>query len=126
MLKAVRNEITALEIDDEAPELDEAWNGVHDAIIALAKLEQKEKEARKVELINCCNYFHVTGQNRLIEALEDGKTICIYIDCVGHQRTEYERALYIRWLEEYYGERLECLKGKGIVGDDAFRLKSNE
>lgn len=125
-LKQMRNEISLIEMDKEAPELDEAWNAVHDAVIALDKLEKKEAEANKVELVNCCNYFHVTGQNRLIEALEAGKTICIYIDCIGHSRTMYERKLYVDWLEHWYGDKLECLPGQGIAGDDAFRLKADE
>lgn len=125
-LKQIRNEISLIEMDNGAAELDAAWNNVHDAVIELTKFEKREQEEKNVVLVNCCNYFHVTGQNRLTEALDAGKTVSIHIDCIGHQRTAYETRLYAKWLHEYYGERLECIPNGGVAGADAYRLKTDE
>ena len=77
---------------------------------------------RTTETIDCTNYFNDIGCSRLAEALEDGKAVEIYIDCIGHAATNRETATYVNWLEEKYGERL----GKEIEGHitTAYYLKN--
>lgn len=57
-------------------------------------------------LINCTNYFNEVGCERLSKALENGETVRIHIDCIGHTRTYYETGMYVEWLNKKYGERL--------------------
>lgn len=73
----------------------------------------------KIETINCNNYFNEGGCVRLSEALEAGKAVNIYIDCIGHTRSEYETANYVEWLRGKYGDRLERVSGYMAV----YRLK---
>lgn len=73
------------------------------------------------ETINCTNYFNDVGCKRLSEALESGKAIEIYIDCVGHFATNRETALYANWLEAKYGNRLG--KERGHITTTAYYLK---
>lgn len=61
---------------------------------------------RETELINCTNYFNEVGCKRLSKALEGGKSVRIYIDCIGHTATQRETLNYIEWMRETYGDKL--------------------
>lgn len=64
----------------------------------------------KTETVNCTNYFNEIGRERLRAALEAGKAVCLYIDCIGRTQTEITEADYIEWLRAEYGERLQPVK----------------
>lgn len=57
-------------------------------------------------LINCKNYFNEKSFQEVCEALESGKDVQIYIDCIGHTRSAYESSNYDKALKEKYGDRL--------------------
>jgi hypothetical protein len=58
------------------------------------------------KMINGQNYFNEKSLNEMIEQLESGATIGIYIDCIGHTRTEYETSVYVEELKKHFGDRL--------------------
>lgn len=60
----------------------------------------------KYTTINGQNYFNTKSLEEMIKHLENGETIGIYIDCIGHTRTEYETSLYIEALKDKYGNDL--------------------
>ena len=57
-------------------------------------------------LVNGKNYFNGSSLNEMIERLESGETIGIYIDCIGHTRTAIETANYVKALKEKFGDSL--------------------
>lgn len=59
-------------------------------------------------MVNGKNYFNEKSLNEMIERLESGETIAIYIDCIGHTRTQNETANYVRALKERYGDKLQA------------------
>lgn len=73
------------------------------------------------KLVNCTNYFNDIGKKRLIEALEAGEKVRVYIDCIGHTRAFYEGQAYEEWLKEHYGDKL--LVEKNAFGEATYRLK---
>ena len=58
------------------------------------------------ELVNGKNYFNEESFAEMCERLENGETIGIYIDCIGHTRDRIETAAYVRALKEKYGDKL--------------------
>lgn len=58
------------------------------------------------KLVNGQNYFNEDSLNEMIELLENGETIRIYINCIGHTRTAIETSNYINALEKRFGDRL--------------------
>lgn len=58
------------------------------------------------KLINGKNYFNEESLNEMIQRLETGETIGIYIDCIGHTRTAMETAAYVKALKNHFGDRL--------------------
>lgn len=58
------------------------------------------------KLVNGKNYFNEKSLQEMIAELESGATIGIYIDCIGHTRTDYETSLYVNALQEKFGKRL--------------------
>ena len=68
------------------------------------------------KLINGKNYFNEGSLQEMIEELEKGETIRIYIDCIGHTRTEIETANYVEALKEKFGSRLVSVA-------DSYKLK---
>lgn len=64
-------------------------------------------------LINGGNYYHEKAFNEMCKALEQGETIDVYIDCVGHTRNNNEQEAYKEALTEKYNDKLivECEKG---------------
>lgn len=57
-------------------------------------------------LVNCKNYFNEKSLLELQERLENGEEVEIYIDCIGHTRTELETRRYVKALREAYGDSL--------------------
>ena len=60
----------------------------------------------KDRMINGKNYFNEESLAEMVKQLERGEVISIYIDCIGHTRTAYETSLYVKALQERFGERL--------------------
>lgn len=75
---------------------------------------------REIELINCTNYFNDVGCKRLKKALDSGKAVEIYIDCIGHAATERETLCYVEWMRAMYGERLT---EDNVSGTQVYYLK---
>ena len=65
------------------------------------------------KLINGENYFNPVSFDEACKALEQGDTIRIGIDCIGHTRNNNEQEAYKEALTERYGDGLwvECSKG---------------
>ena len=63
--------------------------------------------------IDCGNYFHDSRFKLVCEALEQGETVKVYIDCIGHTRNNFEQETYKEALIEKYADKLnvELLKG---------------
>jgi hypothetical protein len=59
-----------------------------------------------MKTINGKNYFNEKSLKEMVEQLENGETIGIYIDCIGHTRSEYETSVYIEELQNHFGDRL--------------------
>lgn len=57
-------------------------------------------------LINGQNYFNPRSLYKMVETLNDGEAIGIYIDCIGHTRTAHETERYVEALREEFGDRL--------------------
>lgn len=64
------------------------------------------------KLVNGQNYFNEKSLQEMIAELENGNTIGIHIDCIGHTRTAYETSLYVQALKEKFGDRL-AINAKG-------------
>lgn len=58
------------------------------------------------KMINGQNYFNEKSLGEMIEQLESGATISIYIDCIGHTRTAHETSVYVDELKNHFGDRL--------------------
>lgn len=65
-------------------------------------------------LLNCGNYFTESRLNNVIEALERGCEVRIYIDCIGHARNNYEQENYRRALVNKYGRKLNIKLHEGV------------
>ena len=65
------------------------------------------------KLINGQNYFNETAFNEACEALEQGETVKMYIDVIGHTRNNNEQEAYREALENKYGSRLKVEKSEG-------------
>ena len=59
------------------------------------------------------NYFNEKSLKEICEALEQGETVEVGIDCIGHTRNNMEQEAYKEALTEKYGSRLqvECSEG---------------
>jgi hypothetical protein len=60
-----------------------------------------------ITTVNATNYFNQKSLDEIINLLEQGKTISIYIDCIGHSRAYDEELSYYRALKEKYGDKLD-------------------
>lgn len=58
------------------------------------------------KLVNGSNYYNEESLQEMCKLLEAGEEIEIYIDCIGHSRTEWETRNYVKALEQKYGNRL--------------------
>lgn len=68
-----------------------------------------------MKTINGSNYFNQKSLDQMIQALEQGEVINIYIDCIGHTRAEIEEWHYKTALQNKYGDKL-------IIGRDDWRF----
>lgn len=59
------------------------------------------------------NYFNERDFNKMVELLEEGKTIHVGIDCIGHTRNNMEQEAYKEALEKHYGDNLEVIYKDG-------------
>lgn len=59
-----------------------------------------------IKNVNGSNYYNEKSLEEMIDLLEQGMKISIYIDCIGHTRTIMEEANYVDALKERYGNRL--------------------
>lgn len=73
-----------------------------------------------MKTINGNNYFNEEGLKRMIDALEQGEEITIYIDCIGFTRAEIAEWHYKQALREKYGDKL--IEGKDKFGSATFQL----
>ena len=73
-------------------------------------------------LVNGSNYYNEESLQKMVTLLEAGEEIEIYIDCIGHSRTEYETQNYVEALKEKYGDRLI----KTDKNYPKYKLKENE
>lgn len=62
-----------------------------------------ERKRTEAELWNGTNDFNPEKLEELIELLEQGKVIQIYIDCIGFTRTDREGARYVNELIDKVG-----------------------
>lgn len=74
------------------------------------------------KLIDGKNSFNEKSLNEMIEELEKGETIEIYIDCIGNSRTEIETYRYVHALKKIYGDRLTTKSRFGKY-DEILKLK---
>lgn len=65
------------------------------------------------KLINGENYFNEVSFNKACKALEQGDTITLVIDSIGHTRNNNEQEAYKEALIKKYGERLNIDKSEG-------------
>ena len=70
--------------------------------------EENTLKNTKRQLINGKNYLNMKSLTEMSKALNEGKTIEVYIDCIGHSRNNYEQENYRKALQKIYGENLEC------------------
>lgn len=75
-------------------------------------------------LINGANYFNTISFNKACEALEQGHTIEMYIDVIGHTRNNTVQEKYEEALIEKYGDKLIVEKEQGSYSYSySYRLK---
>lgn len=74
-------------------------------------------------IVNCKNYFNEKSFQEVCEALESGKDVQIYIDCIGHTRSDYESKNYRDALKKKYGRRLQR-HGDPVFNPYSYVLKS--
>lgn len=76
------------------------------------------------KLINGANYFNPISFNNACEALEQGHTIEMYIDVIGHTRNNTVQEEYEEALIEKYGDKLIVEKKQGSYSYSySYRLK---
>lgn len=67
--------------------------------------------------IDCGNYFHDSRFKLVCEALEQGETVKVHIDCIGHTQNNFEQENYKEALIEKYGDSLNIEKVAGAFSD---------
>ena len=73
-----------------------------------------------MKTINGRNYFNQKSLGQMIQALEQGEVISIYIDCIGHTRAEVEEWHYKTALQKKYGDMLIISNNK--YGEPTYKL----
>ena len=58
--------------------------------------------------INVGNYYTEARLQEVKEALEQGYTVRIYVDCIGHSRTEQVEWEFREELQKEYKDKLVC------------------
>ena len=71
--------------------------------------------------INGSNYFQEERLKEMMQALEAGEEISIYIDCIGHTRAEVEEWHYKTALQKKYGDML--IIGMDKYGSTTYKLE---
>lgn len=74
----------------------------------------------KNKVINGSNSFNLSIYKDIIQNLNNGETVELYINCLGHTRAQIEGSKYREELQNYFGEKLEI--SIGFIGD-VYRLK---
>lgn len=64
------------------------------------------KESIWVSGSNC---FNEKDLKKMIQLLEEGKTINVGISCIGHTRNNMEQENYKKALQKHYGDKLEII-----------------
>ena len=64
--------------------------------------------------INCTNSYNEKSFNEVCEALEQGETVRVGIDCIGHTRNNIEQENYKEHLEKKYGDKLKVNCEEGV------------
>lgn len=76
------------------------------------------------KLINGANYFNPISFNKACKALEQGDTIEMYIDVIGHTKNNTVQEEYEKALIEKYGDKLIVEKEQGSYSYSySYRLK---
>lgn len=65
------------------------------------------------KLVNGQNYFNPISFNEICEALEQGETVSVYIDCIGFTRNNNEQEAYKEALTKKYGDRIQAERFDG-------------
>ncbi len=65
------------------------------------------------KLINCGNEFYPVFFDKLCSALEDGQTVEVHVDCIGHTRNNLVQEVYKEKLVEKYGATLLIQRSAG-------------
>lgn len=73
-----------------------------------------------IMMVNGKNYFNEKSLAEMIERLQQGRKITIYIDCIGHTRTAIETQNYEEALKEKFGDKL--VKSKENHWEDYYYL----
>lgn len=66
-------------------------------------------------MVNGSNDYNDSSFNEMCEKLENGETISVYIDCIGHTRNNMVQEEYREKLVEKYGERLTVINSEGWI-----------
>lgn len=74
----------------------------------------------KNKVINGSNSFNLSIYKDIIQNLNNGETIELYISSLGNTKAQIEGARYRDALQNYFGEKLEI--SIGFIGD-VYRLK---
>ena len=67
----------------------------------------------RTKTINCANDFYESRFNEVCEALEQGETVGVYIDCIGHTRNNMAQEVYKEHLQKKYGDKLTIERSSG-------------
>lgn len=73
------------------------------------------------------NYFNTKDLDQMKKLLEEGKTISVGIDCIGHTRNNMEQENYKEALMEFYKDRLEVIYEPGVCSYGySYKLKEGK
>ena len=79
-----------------------------------------------MKTINGGNYYYERAFKEACSALENGETIQIYIDCIGHTRNNSEQEVYKEAFIQKYDDLLVIEKNAGGYSYSyTYRLKHN-
>lgn len=65
------------------------------------------------KVINCGNDFYEQFFDKVCKELEDGLSVKVYVDCIGHTRNNIVQEIYKEKLTEKYGAaiKINCDEG---------------
>ena len=70
-------------------------------------------DIKNAEIVNCLNDYYSGCFHEVCARLEAGKTVHVYIDCIGHRRNNFIQELYRDKLKERYGKSLQIDSSTG-------------